>query len=117
MPSNSDFIPLVTKLLTRTRENKVVWKGTYEADTFVCVLEGGFTFQVERGASNSRKLEMTDSASATIFRMRAVEPDPETDQDNDQQWEPLEELWERARRAALDIDKKVNEASKILDKI
>jgi hypothetical protein len=60
---------------------------------------------------------MTDSAGATIFRMRAVEPDPETDRDNDQQWEPLEELWERARRAALDIDKKVNEASKILDQI
>jgi hypothetical protein len=120
MPTDIDFLPIIEKLLARTREGKVAWKGTYDSNAFLSVIEGGFAFQIENTTVNafeSRRLTMTDPTSETVFKIRVTEPTQDTTQDNDKIFRVLEELWESARRAALDIDKKITEVSRILDNI
>jgi hypothetical protein len=121
MPRMVEYTPLIDKLLEKTRQRKVEWKGTYESSTFICVLEGEYSFEIEKGKYSSgswfRRLTMRDKEAEEVFVMRAVDPGAATSMENDELFATLEELYNRARTVALNIDRKVEAASNILDKI
>jgi hypothetical protein len=116
-----DYLPVVMKLLAKTQARKIEWKGTYDSTTFICAIEGEYGFEIEKGKLTNgrlyRKLTMKDKEQVEVFVERAFLPSEESSQKNDELFEVLDELYERARMTALDIDKKLSEASDILDKI
>jgi len=119
MPDVDTYLPVVSKLLQRTSEGKIEWKGTYESSIFICAVEGEFSFEIERTQTTrgawARRFTMKDAAGEEVFVMRAISPTSETSHENDKRWEMLDDLYERARRIALNIDKKVADVSKVLD--
>jgi hypothetical protein len=119
--ATAEFLPLITKLLEKTRERKVEWKGTYESTTFICALEGEYSFEIEKGKTSSgtayRRLTMKDGEQLEVFIETAYLPTQNTSMENDNLYEILDAVYESARRVALDIDKKVSDVSKLLDKI
>jgi hypothetical protein len=121
MAATTEYLPVITKLLQKTKERKIEWKGTYESTTFICALQGQYSFEIEKARFSSgtwyRKLTMKDREEGEVFVARAVVPTDTSSNDNDQLFQMLDELYERARRVALDVDRKVNEISDILDTI
>jgi len=122
MATSNEYLPVISKLLARTKERKIDWKGTFESTTFICALEGQYSFEIEKGktartSTPYRSLTMKDSGQAEVFVANAFVPSNESAIENDNLFALLDELYEQARRIALDIDKKVNEVTNILDKI
>jgi hypothetical protein len=106
-----------TKLLKKTKEGKLPWEGTYDPNSFICVLNGDLSFTVAKDEQDSYFLEMKDDAETVAFRESMRAPDSQTSHAYDQQYEILAELYECARRAALQIDKKIARAEEFLDKL
>jgi len=121
MAATTEYLPLIAKLLEKTKGRKVEWKGTYESTTFICALEGKYSFEIEKGVTSNRnpyrRLTMKDNLEGEVFVAFAVVPDVDTSDQNDQLFQMLDELYQQARRVALDIDRKVDEISDILDKM
>jgi hypothetical protein len=121
MANPNEYVPLMSKLLEKTKERKIDWKGTADDTTFICALEGQYSFEIARYKASSgiwyRKLTMRDKEQAEVFVARAYVPTPTSPSENDQLFQTLDNLYEYARRIALDIDQKVNDVSNILDKI
>lgn len=117
MLSSSEFLPLIDKLIAKSAEGKVPWKGTYEDMVFAAVLETVGTFQVRRDPRGNINLTMRDEDNKVVLELSAWPVDEETSQENDSMFRKLEELYERARRSALRVDEVVNRASDILDKL
>jgi hypothetical protein len=119
--ATAEFFPLITKLLEKTKERKVEWKGTYESTIFICALEGEYSFEIEKSKTSSgtgiRRLTMKDGEQLEVFIEVAYFPGENTSVENDNLYEMLDAMYESARRVALDIDKKVSDVSNILDKI
>jgi hypothetical protein len=121
MAAITEYLPVIAKLLDRTKARKIEWKGTYESTTFICALEGEYSFEIEKrkfsGGNWFRSLTMKDKDGEMVFVAQAFAPDSETSIENDQLYTTLDELYEQARRIALDIDKKLTDVSEILDNI
>jgi hypothetical protein len=121
MAATSEYLSVISKLLEKTKDRKVEWKGTYDSTTFICALEGQYSFEIEKAKSSGgvwyRRLTMKDRDQAEVFVTRAFAPSSNSTVDNDNVFQTLDQLYEQARRIALDIDKKVNDVSNILDKI
>jgi hypothetical protein len=121
MSNLDEYLPIITKLLAKTKAGRVEWKGTFDSTTFICALEGEYSFEVERGKNSSGvwfcKLTMRDSSAADIFVLRAFAPTQTSSQQNDETYQVLDDVYDSARRIALDIDKKLADVSDILDKI
>ncbi len=119
MPSDIDFLPVMEKLLARTRERKELGKERGYSNTFVSVMRWFPRFRQNTTANRieSRRLTMSDAASEMVFNVWAAEPSQDTTQDDDKIFRVLEELWESARRVALDIDRKIREVERMLDGI
>jgi hypothetical protein len=121
MSTITEYLPLIQKLVEKTKERKIEWKGTYESTTFICVLEGQYTFEIEKGKTSSgnsyRRLSMKDAEEGDVFALRATSPSSSSSDENDLLFSLLEEMYDRARIIALNIDKKVNAVNDILDKI
>lgn len=121
MATNIEFLPMVEKLFEKTKAGKIEWKPTYDSATFICVLEGEYSFEIEKSKSDSGSiycgLTMKDKDKDTVFVAQAFRSTPTTTAENDQVYSVLAELFERARRIALNVDKKVNEVKNILDKM
>jgi hypothetical protein len=121
MAGITDYLPLMAKLLARTKDRKIEWKGTYDSSTFICALEGQYSFEIEKDKTSAgtwyRKLTMKDKEQEEVFVARAVSPTNDTSRENDELYQTLDNLHEHARRVALDIDRKVSDVNNILDKI
>jgi hypothetical protein len=117
----AENLQVVNKLLEKTKERKIEWKGTYDSTTFICAIEGEFSFEIEKGKTTSgrgfRRLTMKDREDGEVFVERAIAPSTDTSMSQDRVWDILDDLYEQARRVALDIDKKVSDVTNLLDKI
>jgi len=116
-----EYLPGISKLLEKTKERKIEWKGTYESAAFICALEGEYSFEIQKGKTSSgnsyRRLTMKDREQGEVFVAFAVYPTSTSSRENDDLFATLDQLFEQARRTALDVDKKVSDVSNILDKI
>lgn len=121
MSKAAEYVPIAQKLFDRTTQGKIEWKETYESGVFICALDAGYSFEVSKGrasdGSATRTLKMRSEGDEPIFSIRAFQPDSTSTSENDQIYELLDELYDRARRIALRIDAKVGEVSGILDKM
>lgn len=122
MPEENEFMPVMMKLLERTMAGRVEWKGTFESTTFICSLQGEYSFEIVArvdlgGDPLSYRLTMTDKNQQAVFIVDACTPSGDTSSENDRLYEVLAALYERARRAALDVDKKVKDVADILDRL
>src|SRR5882762_1782507 len=114
MAGSSDYVPVIAKLLQKTKDGKIEWKGTYESTTFLCILEGEYTFEIEKSQRSGGAyidLKMKDREDGEVFALRAITPTADSSQQNDNLFLLLDDLYDRARRVALDIDKKVDNVS------
>ena len=114
MPAPIDYVPIIRKLLEKSDAGKLAWKQTYDSDTFTCSVEGDFTLEVREFRYDGDPhivLVMRDSGNSEIFRISAS-------RDNRGDLASLLfEVFESARRVALDVDTKLNQLSTILDRI
>jgi hypothetical protein len=109
-PLNYDEI--IDNLVRKTEEGKLSWNPTVDENAFVCVLEGEFTFKIVEFPYEGEErvaFSMTDKANSEIFRLAASI--------GDRFYQKLAELHEVARRAALDVEGKLNQVSDILKRI
>jgi hypothetical protein len=121
MAQTPEYVPVLTKLLEKTRQRKIDWKATYDELTFLCAIEGQYAFSVSKGRLDSgepyRALIMRDKDQVEIFNLQATAPTPASSSENDALFVTIDELHDEARRIALDIDKKVAAVADILDNI
>jgi hypothetical protein len=121
MAEIGDYVPLIAKLLAKTKESRIEWKATVDQQTFLCVLDGRYSFEIQKTRSASgtpiRRLAMKDSEAEDVFHKTAYTPANTTSDENDALFELLDELYERARMTALKIDAKLRDANSILDRI
>ena len=112
-----EAIRFATKLLDKTKDGKLPWEATYDSNSFICVLDGDLSFTIMKGERELYALEMKDNAESVVFREAMRAPDSNTTSAYDRDYEILAELHERARRAALQIDKKIAKAEQFLDNL
>ena len=117
----NEYLPLIQKLSDKTVARKIEWKATYEPTTFICALEGEYSFQIEKSATAGgnpyRRLTMKDKDNVEVFVAFALSPTSNTTDENDELFPILVDLYEQARRIALNVDKKLHDVSNFLDTI
>jgi hypothetical protein len=121
MPAKlSEHSSIVLKLLDKTKAGKVEWQENLAPDGgFQTVLAEGFSFLVnaERAVGDTTYyLSMRDNEGHVILYLRLTD-DPETIMTQEELYEALADLYERARRKALKVDEKVERVSEILERI
>ena len=112
---SNDYKVFAQKLLAKTEEGKILWKDTFDNDLFFATLEDKYTCQISKGLRGRIALAVQDESEAQLFSLAADYPNQETTPPNDEIYDILESLYDRARRIALHIDEKVAEATNLLD--
>lgn len=117
MTETPEYRELARKLLERTREGKLAWEewGT----GFKVTMPNEYQFYVNRMYSEGDTtliFSMQDDNGKELFEVRLTD-DPRTLIERNQFLQELKELYELARRKALDVDRKLDEVSGLLDSI
>ncbi len=106
----TEYSPIIHKLLDRTREGKVGWE---EATKGFKAAVGPYTFRVsssEDGEDMTVRLTMRDERDAEIFAIVLTDDFP-TITKYRQILTDLKEVYELARRKALNVEVKLGEGS------
>jgi len=110
----TEFSPIIQKLLDRTKEGKVLWE---EATRGFKAAVGLFTFRVfssDEGGDTTVRLTMRDDHDSEIFEVTLTD-DPPTIARYRQAVTNMKELYELARRKALNVEEKLGAVSSLLD--
>ena len=113
-----NYVQLVQKLIDKTEREKVPWKPSYEDDTFIVSLDGGYTFQISKVGSGAFGFLMKDKGDSKIVEILARDIgqyEPEHKEDDDY-YDDLERLYQAARVTALDVNRKLEDVSALLDR-
>ncbi len=107
--------PILDKLIRRSREGRVAWE-VRNRTSFFCSVEGQYTFEVSR-YEDTYRLEMRDASNHEILSLS--QPDRIVFQNDSERrlFESLSDLYEIARRKALQVEDKLATASELLDRI
>jgi len=117
-----EYKDVVKKLLDKTRQRKVEWEQAYSS-SFRCTLPGGpesfhFTISYRAGSNFEAEaftLQMSDQRENTIFAVSTN--DLPTSPVEEEVSQMIEEIYELARRQALKIEIKLEQASALLDQV
>ena len=107
-----DVKDVIAKLLERTNQDRIRWKSTVTANTFVAVV-GNLSLSISYPRSvNSRvRLRILDQLAQPIDEFStSPNGDPSMNQ-------ALEELHEKAKRAALGTDNHLEDLMRELEKV
>lgn len=116
MSDVTEFAPVIEKLLERTREGKVAWEEqTFGFGTRVKSYEFIISKSEDQG-DITITVRMLDDRGSEIFEVKLTD-DPQTLAKHRQFVAVLKELFELARRKALNVEQKVDEASQLLDQM
>lgn len=116
------YLPIIKKLLDRTRQGRVHWQGGL--GVFQCTLgeEDKSTLKFTLSSSASRDISfdvrflvMEDSNGNELFRIESN--DLPTTAAEEELSSTINELYELARQQALRVDEKVDLASTLLDRV
>lgn len=123
MTSNPfQYLPVIKKLLERTRQGRVQWQGGL--GTFYCNLgtenDSTLKFTLSTAATRDinfdvRFLVMEDLNGNELFRIESN--DLPTTTAEEELSNAINELYELARRQALKVDEKLELASTLLDRV
>ncbi|HZW79596.1 MAG TPA: hypothetical protein VFF50_03905 [Candidatus Deferrimicrobiaceae bacterium] len=123
----SEYKDVIRKLLEKTRQRKVEWEQVFSS-SFRCTLpptipsgdSDSFHFTISYSAgsnfeSEAFTLRMLDQGENVIFEAEAN--DLPTSSEEEEVSQMLKEIYERARRQALKIERKIELASTLLDRV
>lgn len=122
MRSTSEYLPVIQKLLEKTRQARVHWQGGL--GTFYCTIGSESDQPVKFTLSTTstrdinydvRFLAMDDAQGNELFRIEST--DLPTSVDEEATSTMVEELYELARGQALNIGQKLDLASTLLDRV
>jgi len=118
-----EYKDVTKKLLEKTRQRKVDWEQAYSS-SFRCTLPGGgpesFHFTISYAAGSNFEgeaytLRMSDQGENIIFE--ASTNDLPTSREEEEVSQMIEEIYDLARRQALKIEHKLEQASALLDQV
>jgi hypothetical protein len=117
-----EYKEVIEKLLEKTRQRKVEWEQAYSS-SFRCTLPGGpesFHFTISYAAGSNFEAEaytlrMSDQGENIIFE--ASTNDLPTSRAEEEVSQMIEEIYDLARRQALKIERKLEQASALLDQV
>ncbi len=115
MPDEVNGAEILERVLLKTDEGKLGWQKTANESTFICVVEGDFTFSIHRfeyQGDDRVAFWMTDKENEEVFRLVGFYGNPYREHSK-----ALTDLYDKARILALDIKRKIREAASILDRI
>ena len=108
----AEIADIITKLLERTNEDKVSWKPTANEDTFVAVV-GNISTSV-RGHGSSQRYQIVEFQILNA-EGREIESYTARVGSDSVIADKVMELYEKARRVALDVDSQLDDLLKALD--
>lgn len=113
-----NYDQVLGKLIEKTEREKVPWKASYEEDTFIVALEGGYTFQIGRRTFGGLSFLMKDKADNKIIEIVAHDRNHNDDDygEDDVYYSDLHRLYEAARVIAFDVNKKLDDVAALLDR-
>jgi|SRR5882724_5658025 len=118
MAENEIPVEIAQKLLEKTKQDRIQWEPlTFDGESFRCNVEDGFSFEISKlnfVRGESFLLVMRDGSGVEIARTRGKS---DALHGQDDVFVLLEELYGRARRLALQVEKKLDRVSQILDRI
>lgn len=106
--------PIITKLLEKTRKGRVEW--TRWGDGYRCSLDDVYFFVVSK-VEDSFLLSMQDNLGNDIFQETAREEIYYVGPTAEERIDMFRDLYELARRKALNADAKIADAFSSLEKI
>jgi hypothetical protein len=117
-----EYKEVIKKLLEKTRQRKVDWEQAY-LSSFRCTLPGGpesFHFTISYAAGSNFEAEaftlrMSDQGENIIFE--ASTNDLPTSPAEEEVSQMIEEIYDLARRQALRVEHKLEQASALLDQV
>jgi len=118
----AEYKEVIKKLLEKTRQRKVDWEQAYSS-SFRCMLPGGpesFHFTISYAAGSNFEadaftLRMSDQGENVIFE--ATTNDLPTSPAEEEVSQMIEEIYDLARRQALRVERKLEQASALLDQV
>ena len=110
-----DSQPILDKLIRRSREGRVSWE-VENRTSFFCSVEGQYTFQIAK-YEDTYKLEMRDASNYEILSLSQSDQILFQNENERRLFESLSDLYEIARRKALQVEGKLATASDLLDRI
>lgn len=108
------YQPIIEKLLEKTKRGRVSWED-HGSNEFRCDLDQ-YRFFIRR-SDDSYILRMEDEFQRILFSLRAQEEIIYLDQEKGHLFEVLSDLYELARRKALNVTDKLAGVTELLDKI
>lgn len=117
-----EYKEVIKKLLEKTRQRKVDWEQAY-LSSFRCTLPGApesFHFTISYAAGSNFEAEaftlrMSDQGENIIFE--ASTNDLPTSPAEEEVSQMIEEIYDLARRQALRVEHKLEQASALLDQV
>jgi hypothetical protein len=103
-------------VLSKTREGRIPWKPTAEESNFIAAIGGQYVlsvsaFQAKDQWGNKRR------HYALVLRDRDEELTTVTDTDQGVSSDAVKELYETARRKALNVDEKIGGVLEVLSRL
>ncbi len=112
MPAVLDYEPIIRKLLEKSEEGRLAWEKRNWP--FVCTIDGQYTFEVARDG-DTYSLTMKDSMGEDIFSVSREQEVVYREPKDKELLGMLRDLYELARRKALNVDEKLATVSALLD--
>jgi hypothetical protein len=116
MQATVEYEPIVKKLLEKSEQGRLNWEKS-PLGGFFCEIEGEYTFESKR-IEDGYELTMDDSGGDVIFSsISGEEAIVYDDPKKEELFNMLRDLYEFARKKALNVDEKIATATGLLDRI
>jgi hypothetical protein len=103
-------------VLSKTREGRIPWKPTAEESNYIAAIGGQYVLSVS-AYDTTDSWGNTARHYALILRDRDDELTTATDTDQGISSDDLRELYESARRKALNVDEKIDSVLEVLNRL
>jgi len=114
MQATIEYEPIVMKLLEKSEQGRLNWERGMGG--FFCKIERQYTF-ASTETDDGYELTMVDSAGDVIFSITGERAIVYDDPKKEELFNMLRDIYELARKKALNVDEKIATATGLLDKI
>jgi hypothetical protein len=115
MQATIEYEPIVAKLLEKSQQGRLNWEKRGWAE-FACAIERQYRF-TSTATSDGYELKMEDSEGNVIFSITGEQAVVYDDPKKEEVFNTLRDLYQLARKKALNIDEKLASAAVFLDSI
>jgi len=115
MQATIEYEPVVKKLLEKSEQGRLNWVKNPLGGLF-CEIEGQYSFGSTK-TDDGYELTMVDSKADVIFSITGEQAVVYDDPKKEELFNMLRDLYQLARKKALNVDEKLATAARLLDKI